>query len=401
MANRYPSASPAVSRSAVVARLLSGAVCVAAYVVALSGGRPGLGREVAALGGSYLGAFLCTTVWSLAILTFGRRAGLEARVISWGLGPAFRTVFRGGRVIRLCRIPAPLIRVQVAPGPDGIKGRSFVAVVLLVLAVQGLMGGGLLLVSGPFGVAAGTACLGLALVSLGKLWQVGRSGSPGSPMQVRSGGADLEMQVMSAVQHSAAEARQVFESRPEPELRRSVSGRTAEMLVLIAEGRYREAMITAAVIEQAPDASEIVRVGARLSRARSLAYAMEATAPEPGDRETFLALCRELRDVPAKLTTGSDLRSLYYLATGDVQLAVDEAKAATRVGSAPLRRSLAYATLALACHRAGRGAQAQKALRLAERQGCDYARLAFVAGVVLGGSGGSDPSEEGRPLALQ
>jgi hypothetical protein len=290
--------------------------------------------------------------------------------------------------------------VQAAPGPDGINRGAFAAVVLLVLALQGLMGWGLLLAPGPFGVAASTACLGFAVVRLGGLRRAGRSGTAESSVEVRTGGDDLAMRVMSTVQRSAAEARQVIESWPEPELRRSIIGRMAELPVLMAEGRYREATVVAAGIEQDPDASETDRASVRLNRARALAYAIEATPPEPGDREIFLALCRELRDAPARLTTGSDLRSLYYLVTGDVQLAVDEARSAARVGSAPLRRSMAYATLALACHRAGREAHAQKALRLAERQGSDHARLAFVASLVVG-DGGSNPSGEGRSLALQ
>ncbi|MHA6761167.1 hypothetical protein [Streptacidiphilus sp. PAMC 29251] len=82
------------------------------------------------------------------------------------------------------------------------------------------------------------------------------------------------------------------------------------------------------------------------------------------------------------MTSGSDLRSLYYLVTGDAELAVDEARVAVRVGSAPLRRSMAYCTLAVALMRAGRSEQAQKALRLARSQGSDNARIAFVAGVL-------------------
>ncbi|MBC3840513.1 hypothetical protein GXW82_10490 [Streptacidiphilus sp. 4-A2] len=71
-------------------------------------------------------------------------------------------------------------------------------------------------------------------------------------------------------------------------------------------------------------------------------------------------------------------------------MAVDEARAAARVGSAPLRRCMTRCTLAVALHRAGRTTDADKALRLAKKDGPDIARLAFVTGL-LDGAGRSVP----------
>ncbi|WP_042371606.1 hypothetical protein, partial [Streptacidiphilus neutrinimicus] len=194
---------------------------------------------------------------------------------------------------------------------------------------------------------------------------------------------DHGLQVLAALQRSATEARRLIDDCPDPEWRGSAAGMKAELPVLMGEGRYREAATVAESLAQAPGVSAAERMGAWLQLARALAYAMESTPAGPGERERFLELCRELRDAPPQLTSGSDLRSLYYQITGDAELAVDEARTAARVGSAPLRRSMAYCTLAMALMGAGRREQAQKALRLAMSQGSDNARIAFVAAVVV------------------
>ncbi|MFB7943792.1 hypothetical protein ACFC6L_02630 [Kitasatospora phosalacinea] len=106
-------------------------------------------------------------------------------------------------------------------------------------------------------------------------------------------------------------------------------------------------------------------------------------------------MARRLR---RELRAGTDLDALQELALGRNGLAIDEARSAAAVASPPLRRSMAYATLAPALHRAGRPEEARTALASARRTGPASARLAFLidllaeAGTEAGTAAASGPA---------
>ncbi|MHA6761169.1 hypothetical protein [Streptacidiphilus sp. PAMC 29251] len=296
MADRRSSSTGATA----VIRVLSGLIVLGGYEFALFGAPVTPERIGASLGGAYLGAALPVTMWSLIVLTLGRRLGVEAKIISWGLGPALRTSLSSSRILVVRRIPVPVLRTRVAVQPAGTTKARLVALVLITLTFQGLTGWGLLFAPGPFGVAAGIVCLGTALVRLGGFRSF-RSAAVGSlSVGSQNRGEDQGLQVLAALQRSVTEARRLIEDCSDPEWRGSAEGRKVELPVLLGEGRYREAATVAASVAQAPGVSALERAGAQQSLARALAYAMESTSAEPGDRERFLELCRELRDAPAQ-----------------------------------------------------------------------------------------------------
>jgi hypothetical protein len=67
-----------MARTKGVFRLLSCLVALGGYEFALFGAPVTPGRIAAALGGVYLGAALPVTLWSLIVLTLGRRFGVES-----------------------------------------------------------------------------------------------------------------------------------------------------------------------------------------------------------------------------------------------------------------------------------------------------------------------------------
>lgn len=389
------------SRRPVAPRILAAAVVCAAYLIALFRAPVTPWRTVGALGGSCAGLVLALEVWSLAVLALGPWCGLAARIISFGVGPALRTSFGEKRIVIVRRVPLPVLTVDPGVGPGKITRWRLVVGALAALAVQMLLSGALLFVDPPCGTAAGIACLGAALIRLGQLLHYSTPRSAGRLARL-SVGDIAARQVLAVAQRSLSDARRLIEGWSDPELSASISGRTAELMVLAGEGRYREAISLSELLVQEPDLSAVERMSIELTRARVLGYVMELEQPEPADRERFLSLYCELYDAPAQLISGSDLQALYHLVKGDVGPAVDEARSASRVGSAPLRRCMTYCTLALALHRAGRTVDAHKALTSARSTGCDAARIDFVARVLDGDVNvGNDTMRRGRVTAVK
>ncbi|MBC3840512.1 hypothetical protein GXW82_10485 [Streptacidiphilus sp. 4-A2] len=193
------------------------------------------------------------TLWSLAALTLGRRVGLTPTIMSLGIGPALRTSFVDHRILIVRRFPFPVLSIRSVKDPGRITMLRLAPLVLVAAAVQGLAGWGLLLVPGPFGVAAGTACLGTALVRLVGVRRTAGAHSPGGPAPAQRIGDAPALQVIAATQRSLPEARRLIDGWSDPDLRGSTNGRMAELLVLMGEGRYREAMTLAEALAPAAD----------------------------------------------------------------------------------------------------------------------------------------------------
>jgi kanamycin kinase len=324
---------------------------------------------------------LAVTLWSLMVLVLGSWCGLRVTAVSFGVGPALRTWLGAGQAVVVRRIPYPVLVVQPVVGSGPVRRWRMAAGVLAVLVVQALAGWVLLLVPSPFGVSAGLACWGVSLVRFGSLLRLVTVGKAARVASTRGVGESAAREVFSVVQRSVPQARSLIEQWPAAD-RDSTNGRLAQQIALAAEGRYREATALSQQLAQVPDLMATERFSVDQNHARALAYSMEVAQPESADRERFLDLHRRLGDAPAQLTSGSDLQALYRLAMGELGPAIDEARAAARVGSAPLRRSLAYCTLALALKQAGQLAEARKALASARETGPDTARADFVAGVL-------------------
>jgi kanamycin kinase len=357
-------------------------VGVAAYLIALFRAPVTPGRILGAAGGVYTGLALAMATWSLTALALGPRCGLAVRAVSFGAGPAVRTSLSEDRIAIVRRVPVPILIVQLGAGPGRVVRRRLVVAELVALAAQAFIGLALLSVDPPFGLAAGIGCLGAAVLKLGRFLSASAAKNAGR-FADRTAGDAAASRVIAVAQRSVSEARRLIDGWEDPDLANSSSGRTAELLVLMGEGRYREAIAVAELLMQAPDLVAASRTAFELTRARALGYlVLELEQPDPADRERFLALHRELRDAPARLTSGSDLDALYYLVTDNVEWAIDEARSASRVGTVPLRRCQAYTTLALALHRAGRPVEAQKALAAARSVGPDASRIDVVARVL-------------------
>ncbi|WP_405012168.1 hypothetical protein [Kitasatospora sp. NBC_01539] len=369
----------------VIPRVLVGAVAGTAYMIVLIQGPPTLPRMAAAAGGAFVGLASALWAWSLMVLLLGPWCGLMARIVLIGAGPALRTSIGTGRIVVVRRVPVPVVDVLPGVGPGPVVRWKVVVGAIVALAVQVLAGWALLQMGPAFGTVAGVTCMGAAVIRLGATVHASvRVGTAGA------GAGDAAVtRVMAAVQKDVAEARRLIGTWSDQALLESVGGRTAELLVLVGEGRYRETVALAELLARDPGLPAEQRASIELTCARALVYAMEREDPEPGARERFLALYGRLRRAPAPLTSGSDLKALHHLVEGDVGRAVDEARSAARVGSAPLRRSMTYCTLALALDRVGRAAEARKALAAARSVGPHSARIDFVARrLAEGGQGG-------------
>ncbi|MFC8719259.1 hypothetical protein [Kitasatospora sp. NPDC057198] len=341
-----------------VHRVLLAVGCVVVCLPYMSGGATVLPPAAGAITGTYALRWL----WAGYLAGPGRWFGLRPGGWSFGVGAVVRTTLgrSGPRYLR--RIPLPVL------APAGLGTRSgaplrpgrLLVVLLPFLGAAVLLAGLLALADGGFGRAA--AVLGLLWAVRPVLLTAAVSSVPtaGSPP------ADLA-EVLATLQHDVPGARRLLDALPDgPDTRR------AALSLLFAEGRYRE--LTELAAEFTADGDEYTA----LLRARALAYLDETGAATDADRAAFHAQYAAARRLPRELRAGSDLEALQELALGRNGLAIDEARSAAAVASLPLRRSMAYATLALALHRAGRPEEARTALMTARRTGPASARLDFL-----------------------
>ncbi|MFF4344704.1 hypothetical protein ACFY00_32890 [Kitasatospora sp. NPDC001540] len=343
-------------------------VLLAAAVVALclpyagGGGTAVLPTAAGALAGTYALRWL----WAGYLAGPGRWFGLRAVGWSFGVGRVVRAALgrSGPRYLR--RIPLPVL-APVALGTrtgEPLRPGRLVPALLLFLGAAGSVASLLALVGGGFGRSAAVLCL-LGAVRPVLLTVAVSSGPASGPLP-----ADLS-EVLATLQRDVPEARRLLDALPE-----SPETREAELSVLLAEGRYRE------LADRAAEFTAVGEEHTALLHARALAYLDETGAATDADRAAFHTRYAVARHLPRDLRTGTDLTALDHLAHGRTGPAVDEARSAAAVASPPLRRSMAYATLALALHRAGRAEEARAALATARRTGPASARLEFLTGLL-------------------
>jgi len=322
---------------------------------------PDLSRALPTAAGVSVG--LEVACWLAAGYLAGPARRLGLRVDSWtfGVGAPLRTSIGPRGVWQLRRIPLPVVRPLSRGTLTTLTEKQLASALLLVLAADALCAALLALAGGEFGRAAAVTCL---LSGVGPVLVVAVSGAT-RPAGVRVPG---DQELTAALQRDIPEARRLLDALPPGPATRALG-----LPVLLAEGRYRELADTVAELQgERPDP------GQQLLHARALAYLDETGAATDADRETFRALHRTLRRASRAYRQGSDLNALHELAEGHPGLAIDEARAAASIGSAPIRRTMAYATLALAFHRAGRPAEARTALESARTCGPATARLEFL-----------------------
>ncbi|WP_231873197.1 MULTISPECIES: aminoglycoside 3'-phosphotransferase [Kitasatospora] len=323
-------------------------------------GRIGWGFNAGLLAGPVAAGLL----WAAYLLGPGRRAGLRVGGWTFGAGAPLRSSRRVHGGWQLRRFPLPLVRPLGVSREAPADGRGLLPGLSAYCAVV-LLGAGLLaLTGGDFGRAAAMVCL---LAAAGHV--VLLLGHQATPAAAAPAPALLE--VTEAVQRDVAEARRLLDALPP-----GLDSRDVRMAVLIAEGRYRETAELAAEVAAAGDGTAV------LVHARALAYLDETGAADDADRAAFHARYAAARRLPRAHRTGSDLEALRELALGQGGLAIDEARSAAAVGSFPLRCGMAYATLALALHRAGRPEEARAALAAAREAGPATARLEFLTGLI-------------------
>ncbi|MFJ5882898.1 hypothetical protein [Kitasatospora cineracea] len=314
--------------------------------------------------GAVAGLYAAGLLWAGYLAGPGRWFGLRADGWSFGLGAPVRTVPgpRGGWQLR--RFPLPVVRPLLL-GTDPASGPGRLLLALPAYLGVAALGGWLLdLAGGDFGPSAAVVCLAGA-VGPALTLVVLRT----TPAATRLDPALQE--VARTLQRDVAEARRLLDALPPG----SATGGIG-LGVLLAEGRYRE------LADRAAESTARADGALDLLQARALAYLDETGAADDADRAAFRTLYRAARRAPRSLRTGSDLPALYELAENHPGLAIDEARSAAAVGSTPLRRGAAYATLALAFHRAGRPEEARAALESARRTGPATARLDFLTGLL-------------------
>ncbi|MFD7730915.1 hypothetical protein ACFV6F_11090 [Kitasatospora phosalacinea] len=313
-------------------------------------------------------------LWAAYLAGPGRWFGLRADGWSFGVGAPWRTSRRlhGGWQLR--RVPLPLLRpVQLGTVP----ARGGLLPGLLVHLAITVLGAGLLaLVGGDFGPVAAAFCL-VGSVGPAMLTVLLRSTPTAAAV------APEVQEVTEVLQRDVAGARRLLDALAE-----GPGIREATLSVLLAEGRYRElADLTAESVASGFPAEALVH-------ARALAYLDETGAATDADRAAFRTAYATARRLRRELRAGTDLEALQELALGRNGLAIDEARSAAAVASPPLRRSMAYATLALALHRAGRAEEARTALASARRTGPASARLAFLTDLLAEAEAGTEAGTE-------
>ncbi len=341
-----------------VYRVLLAVGCVAVCLPYMSDGATVLPPAAGAITGTYALRWL----WAGYLAGPGRWFGLRAGGWSFGVGAVVRTTLgRGGPRYRR-RIPLPVL------APAGLGTRSgaplrpgrLLSVLLPFLGAAVLLAGLLALAGGGFGRVAAVLCL------LGAVRPVLLTAAVSSVPTAGSLPAGLS-EVLATLQHDVPGARRLLDALPD-----GPDTRQATLSVLLAEGRYRELVELAAEFT-APEDEHTALV-----HARALAYLDETGAATDADRAAFHAQYAAARRLPRELRTGTDLDALQELVLGRAVLAAVAARKAAAVASPPLRRSMAYATLALALHRAGHPEEARTALAAARRTGPASARLEFL-----------------------
>ncbi|GLW54622.1 hypothetical protein [Kitasatospora phosalacinea] len=329
--------------------------------------------EWGVLAGTYASALL----WAAYLAGPGRWFGLRADGWSFGRGAPWLTSRRLHSGWQLRRVPLPVVR-PIALGTVPSRG-GLLPGLLAYLTLSALGAGLLALVGGEFGRAAAVLCLA-GSVGPAVLMVVYRTTPAASAV------APEVQEVTEVLQRDVAGARRLLDALPE-----GPGTREATLSVLLAEGRYRElADLTAESVESGFPAEALVH-------ARALAYLDETGAATDADRAAFRPAYATGRRLPRELRAGSDLTALQELALGRNGLAIDEARSASAVASPPLRRSMAYATLALALHRAGRPEEARTALAAARRTGPASARLEFLTDLLAEAE--PEPAVEPEPEA--
>ncbi|MEU3497842.1 hypothetical protein ABZ747_30675 [Kitasatospora cineracea] len=327
----------------------------------------GPGRLLPAAAGALVGAFVSDWLSAGYLAGPGRLFGLGSGGWTFGVGAPVRSSVGRRGLWQLRRIPLPALRpTSLTAGPALTPGR-LVSALLLFLGTVVLGSQLLALAGGGFGRLAEATCLlgAVGPMLLTATVYAGPVGEPGDP---------AVWEVLSALQRDVAEGRRLLDALPPS----TDAAATAEAVrsVLLAEGRYRE---LADLAQESAAGGNAVAV---LLHARAPAYLDETGAADDADREAFAVLYAAARRLPRALRAGSDLEALHELALGRTGSAIDEARSAAAVGSVPLRRGMAYATLAPALHRAGRPEEARAALESARRTGPVTARLEFLTELV-------------------
>ncbi|PJN22467.1 hypothetical protein [Kitasatospora sp. CB02891] len=365
----------ALRRWRTVSRIYGAVVFLVVFWQYFVGGPGHLPVAIGVLAGLYAESWL----WAGYLAGPARWFGLRAVGWVFGMGTPLRTSVDPRGVWQVRRIPVPVVRPLGLGGAASLTVRQLLSALLPFVGADALCALLLASAGGAFGRSAALGCLlaGAAPV----LMAVTLRSAPGPDDQ---DGAVQE--VTAVIQRDVAEARRLLNALPP-----GPAVRTLRMSVLLAEGRYRELVDAAA--ESAGEAADPAQ---QQLHARALAYLDETGEATDADREAFRTLFRAVRRAPREYRVGSDLPALFELAEGRPGPAIDEARAAANVGSAPLRRTMAHATLALAFHRAGRPAEARAALAAARECGPATARLEFLTGLLA--EPAAQPAAQG-PLA--
>ncbi|MFD7730916.1 hypothetical protein ACFV6F_11095 [Kitasatospora phosalacinea] len=313
--------------------------------------------------GAITGTYALRWLWAGYLVGPGRWFGLRAGGWSFGVGAVVRTSLGRGGPRYLRRVPLPVAAPAALGTRTGaaLRPRLLLPALLLFLAAAALVSQLLALVGGGFGRAAAVLCL------LGAVRPVLLTAAVSSGPTAGDLPAGLP-EVLATLQRDVAGARRLLDALPE-----GPGIREATLSVLLAEGRYRE------LVELAAEFTALEDEYTALVHARALAYLDETGAATDADRAAFRTAYATARRLPRELRSGTDLDALQELALGRADPAVVAARSAAAVASPPLRRSMAYATLALALYRAGRAEEARTALASARRTGPASARLAFLA----------------------
>ncbi|MFJ1756665.1 hypothetical protein [Kitasatospora sp. NPDC088134] len=354
-----------------IQRMVGLAVLVPLYIQAVPEPVP----ELATMGGWLAGTFLAGWVWTAFLARPGSRYGLRVGGWAFGAGRVVRTAIGSGSVKQVRRFPLPVLRPLDVRVERPLTAGRLLSAALLVVGADLVLGQVLALVGGVFGRAMAVACAVAALEPVLVLACVIR------PVSGQATGArhdpvaeEQQRQVLALLQRDVPGGRRALDALPP-----TPGTRRIELTLLLAEGRYRELVDR---IGESTEGAAAEDLSVTQLHARGLAYLDELGEATEADREAFRALRRPLLRAPRWIREGSDLPALYELADGRSGAAIHAARDAAAVGSAPLRRSMAYATLALAHHRAGRAGEARAALQKAKETGPATARLEFLAALL-------------------
>ncbi|WP_377267166.1 hypothetical protein [Peterkaempfera sp. SMS 1(5)a] len=367
-------------------RAAAALVMFSAYLVSgVRFGATGMSPKLAVLAvcAGVVGAFALHAGW---VFWFGARCGVHPHAVVLGLGPAWRSRVHGDRLTILRRVPLPLLRVVPAfrSGPGLSLRLRLWATTLLAAA---LAAAALLVGTGSgFGLGAGLSLGGVSVLLVAA--QTGRLLlRPLSPEELdrrgRLAGSPLQTAAAHLLAGRVADARQTLDAWQRPSGEPGTDEQILRARILLLEGRYREAAADARALAEVPRLPRRTLALTRTTEARALAYAIEQGDAGDGSAERLLAVMRELRDAPGSVMSGTDLKALYYLAKGNRQDALYEARSTARIGGAPAERCLALCTLAIALHRSGHLADARQTAVSARVLAPEVARVITVERLVL------------------